>query len=150
MSHLDTEPQSPGLLRTGSTWRWAAELWARSDRERRVALISGLIFIPAGLIKFAFHHWELQAFYDFGIPAAAVMEPIVGALETIGGVLLLLNRSIIPTAFTLAVIMVVAFITGGIIHAEPIPSDTLAPALLVAMIYLLVRRLRERRAAPQR
>jgi uncharacterized membrane protein YphA (DoxX/SURF4 family) len=121
----------------------ARELWNRSGPERRVALISGLIFIPAGLVKFVFHHWELHAFHDFGIPAAAVLEPVVGALETIGGALLLRGRLILPTAFTLAVIMLVAFITGGIIHAEPIPSDTLAPALLVAMVYLLVRRIRE-------
>jgi uncharacterized membrane protein YphA (DoxX/SURF4 family) len=143
MTDLNTEPSRPAsTLSAGSAWRWVLDLWARSDRERRVALISGLIFIPAGLVKFVFHHWELHAFQDFGIPAAAVLEPIVGALETIGGVLLLRNWMIIPTAFTLAVIMVVAFITGGVIHAEPIPSDTLAPALLVAMIYLLVRRLR--------
>jgi uncharacterized membrane protein YphA (DoxX/SURF4 family) len=104
---------------------------------RRVALICGVIFIPAGLVKFVFHHWELHAFHDFGIPAAAVMEILVGALETLGGVLLLANVLVLPTAFVLAVIMLVAFISGGIIHFEPIPSDTLAPALLIAMIYLM-------------
>jgi uncharacterized membrane protein YphA (DoxX/SURF4 family) len=119
----------------------ARDLWRRSSPERRVALISGLIFIPAGLVKFVFHHWELHAFHDFGIPAAGLLEPVVGALETIGGALLLWGRLILPTALTLAVIMLVAFITGGIIHAEPIPSDTLAPALLVAMVYLLARRI---------
>ncbi len=117
-------------------------LWRRSSPERRVALISGLIFIPAGLVKFVFHHWELHAFRDFGIPASAVLEPIVGALETIGGVLLLRHRLILPTAVVLATIMAVAFIAGGIIHASPIPSDTLAPALLVAMVYLVLERLR--------
>jgi uncharacterized membrane protein YphA (DoxX/SURF4 family) len=116
--------------------------------ERRVALISGLIFIPAGLVKFAFYHGELHAFRDFGIPAATVMEPLVGVLETLGGVLLVRHLLIAPTAFILAVIMLVAFVTGGIIHAEPIPSDTLAPALLAAMIYLLYERLRDLRAEP--
>jgi uncharacterized membrane protein YphA (DoxX/SURF4 family) len=109
---------------------------ARID-ARRVAQISGLVFIPAGLVKFGFHHWELHAFRDFGIPAAAVMEPIVGVLEILGGVLLLRRTLILPTAVVLAVIMLVAFVAGGIIHASPIPSDTLAPALLVAMIYLI-------------
>jgi hypothetical protein len=51
---------------------------ARID-ARRVVQISGVVFIPAGLVKFGSHHSELHAFRDFGIPAAAVMEPIVGA-----------------------------------------------------------------------
>jgi uncharacterized membrane protein YphA (DoxX/SURF4 family) len=109
----------------------------RSIDAGQVALICGLIFIPAGLVKFAFYHWELQAFRDFGIPAPTVMEPFVGVLETVGGVLLVRRVLIVPTAFVLAIIMLVAFVAGGIIHASPIPSDTLAPALLVAMIYLM-------------
>ena len=104
---------------------------------RRVAQISGLVFIPAGLVKFIFHGWELHAFHDFGIPAASIMEPVVGVLETVGGVLLLAGVLVAPAAFVLAIIMLVAFVTGGIIHGSPIPSDTLAPALLIAMIYLV-------------
>jgi uncharacterized membrane protein YphA (DoxX/SURF4 family) len=65
------------------------------------------------------------------------MEPLVGALETVGGVLLARGVLLVPTAFVLAVIMFVAFLAGGILHGSPIPSDTLAPALLVAMIYLI-------------
>ena len=112
---------------------------------RRVAQISGIVFIPAGLVKFVFYHWELHAFRRFGIPAASVMEPTVGVLEVLGGVLLLKRTLIAPTAAVLAVIMLVAFVAGGIIHSSPIPSDTLAPVLLVAMIYLIRT---ERRPAP--
>jgi uncharacterized membrane protein YphA (DoxX/SURF4 family) len=115
---------------------------ARID-AKRVAQISGLVFIPAGLVKFAFYHWELHAFRDFGIPAASVMEPIVGVLEILGGVLLLKRTLLAPTAFVLAVVMLVAFVAGGIIHASPIPSDTLAPALLASMIYLIRTELRK-------
>jgi uncharacterized membrane protein YphA (DoxX/SURF4 family) len=111
--------------------------WLRSFDASRLALVCGLIFIPAGLVKFVFYHWELKAFRDFGIPAPTVMEPLVGALETVGGVLLVRRVLIVPTAFVLAVIMLVAFVAGGVIHASPIPSATLAPALLVAMIYLM-------------
>jgi uncharacterized membrane protein YphA (DoxX/SURF4 family) len=102
-----------------------------------VALICGVIFVVAGLVKFVFYHWELHAFRDFGIPAPSVMEPLVGALETVGGILLARGILIVPTAFVLAVIMFVAFVAGGILHGSPIPSDTLAPALLVAMVYLI-------------
>ncbi|HWD66283.1 MAG TPA: DoxX family protein [Solirubrobacteraceae bacterium] len=111
------------------------DLLARLD-PKRVAQLSGLVFIGAGLVKFVFYHWELHAFRDFGIPVASVMEPIVGVLEILGGALLLKRMLILPAAFVLAVIMLVAFITGGLIHASPIPSDTLAPALLVSMVYL--------------
>jgi uncharacterized membrane protein YphA (DoxX/SURF4 family) len=109
----------------------------RSIDAGQIAVVCGLIFIPAGLVKFAFYHWELHAFRDFGIPAATVLEPLVGALETLGGVFLALRLLVVPTAFVLAVIMLVAFISGGIIHGDAIPSDTLAPTLLAAMIYLV-------------
>ena len=102
-----------------------------------MALVCGVIFVAAGLVKFFFYHWELHAFRRFGIPAPSVMEPLVGALETAGGALLARGVLIVPTAFVLAVIMFVAFLAGGILHGSPIPSDTLAPALLVAMIYLI-------------
>jgi uncharacterized membrane protein YphA (DoxX/SURF4 family) len=100
-------------------------------------MLCGAIFVPAGLVKFVFHHWELRAFQDFGIPAAAIMEPIVGATEILGGCLLLAGRLVRPAAFVLAVIMSVAFVAGGIIHGSAIPSETLAPALLLAMIDLI-------------
>jgi uncharacterized membrane protein YphA (DoxX/SURF4 family) len=122
--------------------------WLARIQARRVAQVSGLVFIPAGLVKFVFHAWELKAFRDFGIPAASIMEPIVGVLETLGGVLLLKRAWIAPTAFVLAVIMLVAFITGGLIHGSPIPSDTLAPVLLVAMVYLILIELRPPRPVP--
>ena len=113
-----------------------------------MALICGLIFVPAGLAKFAFYHWELQAFRDFGIPASSVLEPLVGLLETVGGLLLVRGVLVVPTAFVLAVIMLVAFVAGGIVHASPIPSDTLAPALLAAMIYLMRAGLRRPSSEP--
>jgi uncharacterized membrane protein YphA (DoxX/SURF4 family) len=116
--------------------------WLARLDAKRVAQLSGLVFIPAGLVKVVFYHWELRAFQNFGIPAASVMEPIVGVVETVGGVLLLKRILVGPTAFVLAVIMLVAFVVGGLIHASPIPSDTLAPALLVAMIYLISTELR--------
>jgi uncharacterized membrane protein YphA (DoxX/SURF4 family) len=123
--------------------------WLARIQAGRVAQLSGLVFIPAGLVKFVFHAWELKAFRDFGIPAASIMEPIVGMLETLGGFLLIKRTLIVPTAFVLAVIMLVAFVTGGLIHASPIPSDTLAPALLVAMVYLIITELRPPRPAPR-
>jgi hypothetical protein len=60
-------------------------------------------------------------------------------LETGGGVLLVVRVGLVPTAFLLAVTMVVAIGASGIGHHDVIPSLTLAPILLGAMLFLLTR-----------
>jgi uncharacterized membrane protein YphA (DoxX/SURF4 family) len=116
----------------------------REDRiARRVALVTGVVFVFAGLVKFVFHAWELHAFRAFGLPWPAAMEILAGVLETVGGVLLALRILIVPVALTLAATMVVAIAASGIGHGDVIPSLTLAPALLVALVWLLARTLRE-------
>lgn len=119
-----------------------AALDARLRRDQaasRTAVISGAIFIPAGLVKFVFHHWELKAFHAFGLPWPGALEILAGVLETAGGVLLVMRLYIAPVALTLGATMVVAVGASGIGHGDVIPSLTLAPALLVAMLFLLVR-----------
>ena len=117
---------------------------ARVARDRtlmRVAVMSGVIFFFAGLVKFVFHHWELHAFQDFGLPFPSELEIFAGVLETLGGVALVRCRWVMPTAVLLSITMVVAIISSGIDHGDVIPSLTLAPALLLAMLYLLIRTL---------
>jgi uncharacterized membrane protein YphA (DoxX/SURF4 family) len=104
----------------------------------RVAMLTGVIFFFAGLVKFVFHHWELHAFRSFGLPWPAAMEIVAGVVETLGGVLLVARRAVVPVAVVLAVTMIVAIGASGIGHGDVIPSLTLAPALLIAVIYLLV------------
>jgi uncharacterized membrane protein YphA (DoxX/SURF4 family) len=104
----------------------------------RIAIVTGLIFFFAGLVKFAFHHWELHAFRSFGLPLASLMEIVAGVVETIGGALLVARRGVVPVTVVLAVTMVVAIGASGIGHGDVIPSLTLAPALLLAVIYLFV------------
>jgi uncharacterized membrane protein YphA (DoxX/SURF4 family) len=112
----------------------------RSDRTTaRVALVTGIIFVAAGLVKFVFHHWELDAFRTFGLPWPSALEILAGVLEVVGGLMLLWRRYLVPTAAVLAVTMVVAIGASGIGHGDVIPSLTLAPALLLAMLYLLAR-----------
>ena len=120
------------------------DLAIRADRTAsRVALVTGLIFIFAGLVKFVFHGWELHAFRAFGLPWPSALEIVAGLLETAGGVLLMLRLAVVPTAALLAVTMVVAIGASGIGHGDVIPSLTLAPALLVATAYLLACGLRQ-------
>ncbi len=113
---------------------------ARRDRTvGTVAVMSGIVFVFAGLVKFVFHHWELHAFRSFGLPWPSVLEIIAGVLEIGGGVLLVLRRYLVPVSFLLSVTMLVAIVSSGIGHGDVIPSLTLAPVLLLAMLYLLTR-----------
>lgn len=117
----------------------------RNQASSRVAILAGVIFIVAGLVKFVFHHWELDAFRSFGLPWPSALEIVAGVLETLGGLLLVLRRLVAPTAALLAVTMIVAIVSSGIGHGDVIPSLTLAPALLAMMLYLLVRSVRVHR-----
>jgi uncharacterized membrane protein YphA (DoxX/SURF4 family) len=104
-----------------------------------VAVLTGATFVVAGLVKFVFHHWELHAFRSFGLPWPGALEISAGVLETVGGVLLARRRAVVPAATLLGATMVVAIISSGIGHGDVIPSLTLAPALLLATLFLLVR-----------
>jgi uncharacterized membrane protein YphA (DoxX/SURF4 family) len=103
----------------------------------RIAILTGVIFFVAGLVKFVFHHWELNAFRSFGLPWPSAMEILAGVVEIVGGVLLVARRAVVPVSLVLAVTMIVAIGASGIGHGDVIPSLTLAPALLVGVVYLL-------------
>jgi uncharacterized membrane protein YphA (DoxX/SURF4 family) len=105
-------------------------------------VVTGVIFVFAGLVKFVFHAWELHAFRTFGLPWPSALEIFAGVLETAGGVLLAMRLLVAPVALALAVTMVVAIGASGFGHDDVIPSLTLAPALLLAMLFLLARALR--------
>jgi uncharacterized membrane protein YphA (DoxX/SURF4 family) len=112
---------------------------SRARATRWVAIVTGVTFFFAGLVKFVFHHWELHAFRSFGLPWPSALELFAGALEMVGGLLLVLRRAVMPAAALLAATMVVAIIASGIGHGDVIPSLTLAPALLLATVFLLAR-----------
>lgn len=114
----------------------------RDPAATRVAILTGVVFIPAGLVKFVFHHWELHAFEEFGLPLPFALELLAGVLEIVGGVLLLARRLVVPIAVLLCATMLVAIGVSGIGHGDVIPSLTLAPVLLLALLFLLVRALR--------
>jgi uncharacterized membrane protein YphA (DoxX/SURF4 family) len=104
-----------------------------------VAVLTGVTFVVGGLVKFVFHHWELHAFRSFGLPWPSALEIFAGVLETVGGILLARRRAVVPVASLLGVTMVVAIVSSGIGHGDVIPSLTLAPALLLATLFLVVR-----------
>jgi uncharacterized membrane protein YphA (DoxX/SURF4 family) len=115
----------------------------REDRiAANVALVTGVIFVFAGLVKFVFHGWELHAFRSFGLPWPSALEVFTGVVETAGGILLALRYLVVPVALMLSATMAVAIGASGIGHGDVIPSLTLAPALLLALVFLLARALR--------
>jgi uncharacterized membrane protein YphA (DoxX/SURF4 family) len=122
----------------------------RQTSAARVAVLAGIIFIPAGLVKFVFHSWELHAFRSFGLPWPSALELAAGVLEVAGGVLLVLRRATVPTAVVLAVTMAVAITASGIGHGDVIPSLTLAPVLLAMLLYVLAAAVLGDSAAPGR
>jgi uncharacterized membrane protein YphA (DoxX/SURF4 family) len=134
----DTVSELPRLR----TWILARDAALRADpATNRTALIAGAIFVVAGLVKFVAFGWELDAFRRFGLPAPEAFVVAAGVLETAGGLLLLARRGIAPVAALLSVTMLVAIGVSGIGSGDVIPSLTLAPALLLAMVFLLVRAL---------
>jgi uncharacterized membrane protein YphA (DoxX/SURF4 family) len=129
---------------------WDARL-RRDPLAVRVAIVTGAIFIVAGLVKFVFHSWELRAFRAFGLPWPSTLEIFAGVVEIGGGLLLLLRLLVVPASLLLAVTMLVAIGASGIGHGDVIPSLTLAPALLASLLFLFARTLQARRApAPSR
>ncbi len=111
-------------------------------RDEWVAIVTGVIFVVAGLPKFVAFDWERDAFVSFGLPFPEALVILAGVVEIGGGLLLVARRLLAAAALVLAVTMAVAFVSSGLGHGDVIPSLTLAPALLAASVYLLVRSLR--------
>jgi uncharacterized membrane protein YphA (DoxX/SURF4 family) len=114
---------------------------------RRVAVVVGVIFLIACLPKFLAYGWERDAFVRFGLPVPGFLVLVAGVVELVGGALLVAGRLVLPSCVLLGATMLVAFVAGGIVAGDEIPSLTLAPALLVAMAWLVVVAAR-RRTAP--
>ncbi len=105
-----------------------------------VRLFAGAAFVIAGIPKFAANAWEVRAFESFGLPWPHASVILIGLVEIVGGVLLLSDRLTRPTALVLAAVMVGAIAVSGIGHGDVVPSLTVAPLLLAAMLLLLSRR----------
>lgn len=102
-----------------------------------IRVLTGIAFVIAGLPKFAAYNWELDAFERFGLPFAPAWVIAAGVIEIAGGILLLRDRLIVPTAVLLAITMAVAIGVSGVKEGDVIPSLTVAPVLLAACVYLI-------------
>lgn len=77
-----------------------------------IRLLVGAVFLSEGVQKFLYPA-ALGAgrFATIGIPAPETMGPFVGAVETVGGVLLILGLLTRPAAFALVIDIAVAIVS---------------------------------------
>lgn len=106
---------------------------------RRVMRVVGATFVVASLPKFLAYGWERDNFVRFGLPHAGVWVIAAGVLEFVGGVLLLRRRLVAPVSVVLIGVMGVAIAVSGVKEGDVVPSLTVAPALLAALVFVLVR-----------
>lgn len=109
-----------------------AARWAPSVRWA-----SGAVFVLFGIGKFSDHGHEVESFESYGLPSPDAFVYLIGVLEIGGGLLLLAGLATRLVALALAGNMAGAIVVSGIGEGEVLPSLTLAPALLVAMLFLL-------------
>ena len=102
-----------------------------------VRIAAGAVFIAFGIAKFTNHEAELDSFRTYGLPWPEGWVYAIGALEVVGGLLLLLGFLTSLAALALAGDMAGAIVVSGVKEGELI-SLTLAPALLAAMVLLLL------------
>jgi uncharacterized membrane protein YphA (DoxX/SURF4 family) len=101
-----------------------------------IRLAAAGVFVVFGVAKFTNHASELASFRDYGLPAPDAFVDAIGVLEVAGGMLLAIGLLVRPAAIALACDMVGAIVVSGVGRGEAV-SLTLAPLLLVAMIFLI-------------
>ena len=113
--------------RTHGAGAWATAL---------VRVVTGVLFVLFSLGKFVDHAHESADFDHYGIPAPEVATYLVGALELLGGLLLLVGLFTRPAALLLALNLVGAIATAGRVDGGTFHLGV-APAMLVAMLFLV-------------
>lgn len=120
-------PAELSRTRPGAAARWALPVrWA-----------AGVIFVVFGIGKFTRRAAEVASFDDYGLPSPDFFVTAIGVLEIVGGLMLILGLATRLVALVLAGNMVAAITLSGIGEGEVVPSLTLAPLLLVGMVFLV-------------
>ena len=101
-----------------------------------VRVVTGVVFLSVSTGKFVDHAQEAMDFKSYGVPVADTAVYLVGAVELVGGLLLVVGLLTRVAALLLAANMVGAISTAGVKEGGSFNLG-LAPALLVAMLFLL-------------
>src|SRR5262249_48661999 len=104
-----------------------------STSRGTVSIAAGLVFVGFGIARFVTHAVEVDSFESYGRPAPDAFVYAIGAIEVVGGVMLITAFGARLAALVLAGDMVGAIAVSGIGEGEPI-SITHAPGLPVVMI----------------
>jgi uncharacterized membrane protein YphA (DoxX/SURF4 family) len=111
-------------------------------------LAPAVVFLIFGADEFVNHARNVRSFTAYGLPSPSAFSYGIGTLEIVGALALISGIALLPAAIALAGDMVGAIVVSGIALGELV-SLTLAPAMLGAMLVLIVRELRGRRKQPR-
>jgi putative oxidoreductase len=121
----------------------ASELLLRPKSGSRIPtaaaalrVLAGAVYLAFGVGKFTSHATEVASFETYGLPSPEAFVYAIGVMEVVGGVLLILGAGTRVAALVLAGDMVGAIVFSGVKEGEVI-SLTLAPALLITMVFLI-------------
>ena len=101
-------------------------------------VILTIIFIKAGFDKLRNLDGTLKMFGGLGLPA--VLGAVVGAAELLGGIGLLIPRTVCPAAIGLTIIMIGALVMHAIKIPGGIAGGAFAGALLLGLIVVALLR----------
>ena len=101
-----------------------------------VRIVTGAFFVSVSTGKFLDHSKEVADFRKYEVPWPEVAVPVVGAVELVGGILLVIGLLTRPAALVLAADMIGALATAGRVEGGSFHL-VYPPFLLVCMIVLL-------------
>lgn len=102
-----------------------------------VRIGAAVVFVVFGVGKFTANASELNSFRGYGLPSPDTFVYGIGVLEVAAGMMLGVGALTRVAAALLAGDMIGAIAVAGIGQGEVVPSLTLAPILLAAMVFLL-------------
>lgn len=100
-----------------------------------VRVVAGVLFVVFGIPKFTDHARWVADFGTFGLPESGLLVYGTGLVEVLGGLALVVGVGVRAVAAVLALVMAGAVVGGGIVGRNP-ASLTLAPALLIASVFV--------------
>ena len=102
-----------------------------------VRVVAGVAFVLIGIGKFADHMQEAVDFDQYGVPLPDLAVWVSGTIEVVGGALLVVGWLTRLAAALLAVNLVVAISTAGVMDGGTRSTSGWGPALLLAMLFLV-------------
>src|SRR5213082_226131 len=121
--------RSVGMIQR--TWTWVLHPPVAGPRATMVVrMMAGAVFFWEGVLKFVYANQGVGRFAKLGMPFPAATASFVGALEIVGGALLLAGLATRLIAIPLMIEMVVAMLSTKIslfLGTSPLPLPPAPP-----------------------